>query len=256
MIKEEIRFQDSNVFEGMTSISALFEARAAGISDREIKEILFDEAKTESKTRKLAFLRAKCNESGIPLTLCKAEKINALTTGNTHGGVAAVCGRRTLPQLTSENLPENAFLAHLDGIEDPYNFGYALRSLYAAGCDGVLVGERNWMSAAGVVARASAGASELLPLYCCEPLAAARTLCAHGYRMISAGIRDSVSLYDANLKKPLLLVIGGEKRGIGAGLLALSDTVVRIDYGRDFRGSLSTASATAVLAFEVLRQNS
>lgn len=255
MIKEEIRFRDSNVFEGMTSISALFEARAQGVSDREIKEILFDEAKITSKARKLAFLRAKCKEFDIPLTVCRAENINALTVGNTHGGVIAVCGERTLPLLTPNDLPGNAFFAYLDGIEDPYNFGYALRSLYAAGCDGVLVGERNWMSAAGVVARASAGASELLPLFRCDPLDAVKLLHDHGYRVVSAGIPDSVSLYEANLKKPLLLVIGGEKRGIGAGLLACSDAVVRIDYGRDFRGSLSTASATAVLAFEVLRQN-
>ena len=78
---------------------------------------------------------------------------------------------------------------------------------------------------------------------------------ANGYRIVCAGIPNSVSYEQSDLKKPLLLVIGGEKRGIGAGLLALADTVARIDYGRDFRGSLSTAAATAILAFEVLRQN-
>lgn len=255
MIKEEIRFQDSNIFEGMTSISALLDAREKGKNNREIKEILFDAAKASSKARKLSFLRAKCTELGIPLTMTDAQKINSLTVGNTHGGVIAVCGERTLPELCPENLPAGAFLAYLDGIEDPYNFGYALRSLYAAGCDGVLVGERSWMSAAGVVARASAGTSELLPLFRCEPLAAAELLRAHGYRVVCAGIPNSVSYEQSDLKKPLLLVIGGEKRGISAGLLALADTVVRIDYGRDFRGSLSTAAATAILAFEVLRQN-
>ena len=247
MIKEEIRFRDSNIFEGMTSISALLDAREKGKNNREIKEILFDAAKASSKARKLSFLRAKCTELGIPLTMTDAQKINSLTVGNTHGGVVAVCGERTLPA--------GAFLAYLDGIEDPYNFGYALRSLYAAGCDGVLVGERSWMSAAGVVARASAGASELLPLFRCEPLAAAGLLRANGYRIVCAGIPNSVSYEQSDLKKPLLLVIGGEKRGIGAGLLAHADTVARIDYGRDFRGSLSTAAATAILAFEVLRQN-
>jgi 23S rRNA (guanosine2251-2'-O)-methyltransferase len=60
---------------------------------------------------------------------------------------------------------------------------------------------------------------------------------------------------DANLQFPVLLVIGGEKRGISAALLAQSDCTVRIDYGRNFRGSLSAASAATVLAFEVLRQN-
>ena len=76
-----------------------------------------------------------------------------------------------------------------------------------------------------------------------------------GYRVLCAGIRNSVSLYEADLKKPILLIVGGEKRGISASLLALADEIVRIDYGRAFRGSLSTASATAVMAFEILHRN-
>jgi 23S rRNA (guanosine2251-2'-O)-methyltransferase len=58
------------------------------------------------------------------------------------------------------------------------------------------------------------------------------------------------------MNRPLLLVVGGEKRGISRAVLDQADQVVRIDYGRDFRGSLSAASAATVLGFEVLRQNS
>lgn len=255
MIKEEKRQIPSNVFEGMTSISALFAAKEAGINDRPILEIRFDAAKKEKKARELAFLRKKCNELQIPLRFTTAKELEEICIGNTHGGVVAFCGDRTLPSPDTENLPENGFLCLLEGIEDPYNFGYALRSLYAAGCDGILLGERNWMSAAGVVARASAGASESLPVFSGDPLAAVKALKTKGYRIVCAGIRNSVSLYDADLKKPILLVVGGEKRGISAEMLSLSDQVVCIDYGRDFRGSLSAASAATVMAFEVLRHN-
>jgi 23S rRNA (guanosine2251-2'-O)-methyltransferase len=58
------------------------------------------------------------------------------------------------------------------------------------------------------------------------------------------------------MKKPILLVIGGEKRGISRTILDMADQIVRIDYGRTFNGSLSAASAATVIAFEVLRQNS
>lgn len=255
MIKEEIRFQESTVLEGMTSISALLSARARGINDREITEIRYDRAKKAKKAREIGFLTAKCAELGIPLTAVSAEEIDALAVGNTHGGIIALCGPRTFSSPTAENLPQNGFLCLLEGIEDPYNFGYSLRSLYAAGCDGILLGERNWMSAAGVVARASAGASEAMPLFCGtveESIAGARAL---GYRVVCAGIRDAVSHLDADLQKPLLLIVGGEKRGISAAVLKEADSVVRIDYGREFRGSLSAASAATVLAFEVLRQN-
>ncbi len=255
MKKEESRFTASNVMEGMTSISALLGAKACGINDRIIYEIRFDAAKQAKKARELAFLRAKCRELGIPLVLTDAADIEAHCIGNTHGGVIALCGERTLPPPTAENLPKDAFLCYLEGIEDPYNFGYALRSLYAAGCDGVLLGERNWLTAAGVVARASAGASEALPLFSGDPIQALKTLKTLGYRIAMAGIRESVSMYEADLKKPLMLVVGGEKRGVSAEVTSLADQTVRIDYGREFRGSLSAASAATVLAFEVLHQN-
>ena len=51
------------------------------------------------------------------------------------------------------------------------------------------------------------------------------------------------------------LVVGGEKRGISRQLLEASDGIVRVDYGREFRGSLSASAACAVLAFEIFRQN-
>ena len=255
MIKEEIKFQDSTVLEGLTSISALLGAREAGINDREIIKIMFDRAKKEKKARELAFLRAKCQELGILLVETTAEELDQLCIGSTHGGIVAVCGARTLPLPTAENLPKNGFLCLLEGIEDPYNFGYAVRSLYAAGCDAVLVGERNWMNAAGVVARSSAGASETLPIFSGNPEEAVKIAKKLGYTVVCAGIRDSVSYTEAELKKPLLLVVGGEKRGVSSGLLSLCDNVVRIDYGRNFRGSLSTAACVAVLGFEILRQN-
>ena len=255
MIKEEIRYTAGTILEGMTSISALLSAREMGVNDRPIHEIYFDAAKKAKKAREYGFLAAKCEALGIPLSLVSAEKIDALTVGNTHGGVIALCGERTLPTPTPENLPENGFLCLLEGIEDPYNFGFALRSLYVAGVDGILVGERNWLSAAGVVARSSAGASEALPTFAGDIEDALTAARAKGYRVVCAGIRDSVSYLDADLSRPLVLVVGGEKRGISAKILKDADVVVRIDYGREFRGSLSAASAATVLGFEVLRQN-
>jgi 23S rRNA (guanosine2251-2'-O)-methyltransferase len=62
-------------------------------------------------------------------------------------------------------------------------------------------------------------------------------------------------VFEETFKLPLLLVVGGEKRGISRKLLEQADQIVRIDYGRSFRGSLSAASAATILAFEIYRQN-
>jgi 23S rRNA (guanosine2251-2'-O)-methyltransferase len=258
--KECEKFNNHTLLEGMTSISALIAGIRDGINTRRIEKIYFDESKIKSKAKELGFLRAVSSELGFSIEITDAQTIENMTIGTTHGGVIAQCTERPLPSLedeisTGNFLSDQGFFVLLEGIEDPYNFGYALRSLYAAGVDGVILCPRNWMGAAGVVARSSAGASERLPMAVCEPETAVSLFHQHQYRVVCAGIRDSVALYEADMSRPLLLVVGGEKRGISRAVLDQSDTVVRIDYGREFRGSLSAASAATVLGFEVLRQN-
>lgn len=260
--KECEKFNNHTLLEGMTSISALINGIRDGINSRTIEKVYFDREKTHSKGKELGFLRAVSTELGFEIELTDADSIDRMTIGSTHGGIVAHCGERPLPSLEAAFLKNgtfarsDGFFVMLEGIEDPYNFGYALRSLYAAGVDGVILSPRNWMGAAGVVARASAGASERLPMAVCEPETAVKMFHERQYRVLCAGIRDSVGLYEADMKRPLLLVVGGEKRGISRVVLDQADQVVRIDYGRNFRGSLSAASAATVLGFEVLRQNS
>lgn len=258
MVKEQEKFIPSNLFEGMTSIRAILKAGELGISDRRITEILYDSDRTNSRAKELLYLERISKERGFVLTCCRSEEIDALTIGNSHGGIVARCTDRSPVYL--ENLPEGkilpkGFYVMLDGIEDPYNFGYALRSIYAAGADGIILPQRNWMSAAGVVCRASAGASELFPLYTAAPDAAALLFHRRGYRIVCADKKNSVSAWTADLHRPVFLIVGGEKRGIRASVMAQADCVVRIDYGREFPAALSAASAAAILSYEVFRQN-
>ncbi len=243
------------LFEGMTSIRAVIDGARNGVHTRRIVEIRYDGARKKAKEKELAYLSAVGREMGFPLVETSADEIDALTSGTSHGGIAAFCTGRQIPPLQSNSLPDGGFAVMLEGIEDPYNFGYALRTVYAAGADTVILSPRNWMQAAGTVCKSSAGASELLPLYIADGTDAARIARTRGYKIVCAGIRDSISAFDADLKKPILLIVGGEKRGISRALLDEADTVIRLDYGRPFRGSLSAASAASVLAYEVLRQN-
>ena len=236
------------MLEGVIAVRAALHARS-----RELHRILIRADKVD---RPIAQLEQRARAAGVKVERAPTEAVDAIASGTTHGGVVALAGPRRYAALDElahdETVP---FLALLDGIEDPFNFGYALRSLYAAGAHGAVLGPRNWMSAAGTVARASAGASELLPLAVADPLEAAEQCAARGLKIVSAASeRDAQTVTDADLRGPLLLVIGGERRGISRNVLSRADVVVRIPYGRDFRGSLGTTAAAAVLAFEVLRQ--
>ena len=256
MKKESEKFADSNIMEGMVSVRAVAESIRAGNNDRKIEKILFSEGRVKAKGRELSYLRFLSGDMGFPLEIVPEEEIDALAVGSTHGGVLALCSGRTIPPLAAAKLPGNGFFVMLEGIEDPYNFGYALRSLWAAGADGIVLSPRNWMTAAGVVCRASAGASERFSLYLSESAAdAVSYLRGGGYRIVCADIENSVPMYDADLSRPVFLIVGGEKRGISRAVLSLSDEIVRLDYGRPFPGALSAASAASILAYEVFRQN-
>ena len=143
----------------------------------------------------------------------------------------------------------------IQGIEDPYNFGYSLRSLYAMGCSGIILPKRNWMSAAGVVARSSAGASETFSIYTADAVEAAQYFKNKSYSIVCADENTDNVLGKCALPLPLLFIVGGEKRGISGSLLELADIRVKIEYANEFRASLSAASATTMFAYEIMRQN-
>jgi 23S rRNA (guanosine2251-2'-O)-methyltransferase len=185
-----------------------------------------------------------------------ADALDALASGKTHGGLVAEVGERQTVALDAliEGW-ERPLVIMLDGVEDPYNFGQAVRAFYAAGADGLVVRPRNWMSAAGVVARASAGASERILTAVSETAEdAADFYRARGLRVACADKDRAVSLYDADLTAPLFLLIGGEKRGVTRSFADRADLRIRIPYGRRFAQALDTTSAAAVLAFEIMRQ--
>jgi 23S rRNA (guanosine2251-2'-O)-methyltransferase len=256
MLKEELKFIDSCVFEGMTSIRAILRSVDEKISDRRIEKILFDKEKLKKISKEIGYLRAVSEKYGFFVEESNAESIAEHTIGNSHGGIVALCSDRSIPCLTSDTpLPDRGFFVMIQGIEDPYNFGYSLRSLYACGCDGIILPERNWMSAAGVVARSSAGASERFPMYTADALVAAECFKARGYTVVCADEKTDCILGKCDLKLPILLIVGGEKRGISGALMQMADIVVKIPYARDFAASLSAASATTMLAYEIARQN-
>jgi 23S rRNA (guanosine2251-2'-O)-methyltransferase len=195
-------------------------------------------------------------ERSVPVQRLESEAIDAQASGKTHGGIIAHVGPRRFAKLDAlfQSSP-NPFVVMLDGIEDPFNFGAAVRALYAAGADGLVVRPRNWMSAAGVVARSSAGATEWMPTAIAETVFdAAERARSLGLTVACAAKDRATSIYEADLGLPLFCVIGGEKRGITRSFADQADIRLQIPYGRRFPRSLGAASAVAVLAFEAMRQ--
>ncbi len=256
MLKEDIKFKDSCIYEGMTSIRALIKAYDLDFNNRRIIKILYSKENFKKIAKEIGYLRAVSSNYGFVVEESSKEEIEKFTVGNSHGGIIAITSDRNIEALNeSSNIKENGFYCMIEGIEDPYNFGYCLRSLYACGCDGIILPERNWMSAAGVVARSSAGASELFPIFTSDSLIATKLFKSRGYTIVCADEKTDNILGEAPLNYPIFLIVGGEKRGISRALLDFTDIRIKIDYAREFKASLSAASATTMFAYEIMRQN-
>jgi len=248
-MKQDQSAQEHAVLEGAVSVLAALEAQS-----RDVLVIYLAQGRRYGST--VGRMMGLALNQGVPVKWVAEDIIAAYAQGSSHGGVIALVGpRRFVPLADLLNGVACPFIAMLDGIEDPFNFGAAVRALYAAGAHGLVLRPRNWTSAAGVVARASAGASERIPTAIAETaLEAARFFRSRGLTVVCTTKEKSTSLYEADLTVPLLLVIGGEKRGVTRSFLDQADLRLEIPYGRPFPQSLDAASAVAVLAFEVMRQ--
>ena len=254
-MSETIEFDGLCLFEGMTSISALIKAAENFAEARRIVKVFYDESKSSSKYSQIKFLSHRAEALGFQLIPVTTEYIDSISSGKTHGGFVAVCEQRNYPSLSDDNINPNGIYYILDGIEDPFNFGYTVRSLYASGADGIVLPFRNWMESTAVVSRSSAGTSELINTYVQDTSDAVKFFKSHGFRVACANITDSRSIYDADITAPIVFIIGGEKRGISGNVLKLADINIRLDYASDFKGSLPTSSAAAIISFEAAKRN-
>ena len=242
---------ETAVLEGHIAIRAALES-----GSRALTRVLIDRDKRD-RNGDLRRIAALAERARIPVERVSAEAINTLANGQTHGGALAECGPRHFVELADllSAGGQVPFVVMIDGVEDPFNFGQAIRALYAAGAHGLVVRPRNWMSAASIVARSSAGASERIPTAIAETAEdAAHFFRGQGLTIATTAKQRAVSLYAADLSGPLFLLVGGEKRGVTRSFQESADLIIEIPYGRAFPESLGTTAATAVLAFEIMRQ--
>ncbi len=246
---------DDIIFEGITSVSAIINAAKNNKSRRNIYRVYFDCNKIKKERGRYLFLKNAATELGFELETVPSDKIESLASGKTHGGILASVSSASYKEFTADCIEPQGFAAIIEGVEDPYSLGYSLRALYASGCNTVILPRHLPEASDSTLCKASAGASELLNIYMGDVVEIAKQFKANNYTIACAAIPESLPCYEADLSLPLLLVIGGEKRGISSALMSLKDINVKIPYGRDFLGSLSTASAVSILSYEVLRQN-
>jgi 23S rRNA (guanosine2251-2'-O)-methyltransferase len=173
-----------------------------------------------------------------------------------HQGVVAWLGPFDYADLDALLVDSPALVVALDGVEDPRNLGAVLRSAYLLGAGGVIIPEHRAAQVTPVVAKASAGASELVPIACVGNLA--RTLGElreRGlWRVAVHASENAQALETIDGTMPLCLVLGAEGSGVRPLVAKSCDFHAVIPMTRTAVGSFNVSVAASIALYEIRRQ--
>lgn len=180
--------------------------------------------------------------------------------GARHQGVVAWLGAFAYAELEdlipSPGTGESALIVALDGVEDPRNLGAILRSAYLLGAGGVVIPEHRAAQVTAVVAKASAGASELLPVVQVGNLVRALDeLRELGLWRVAVHATESAQrIDDLDGTLPLCLVLGAEGTGVRPLVAKNCDFHAVIPMARSAVGSFNVSVAASIALYEIRRQ--
>ena len=185
------------------------------------------------------------------------EKLNRLTRGNHQGVVAQIAAIDYVSvEDILERVPEDEtpLIVVFDGVTDVRNFGGIARSAECAGAHGLITPLKNTAPVNGDAIRSSAGALQNIPV--CRVGSIRNTLKSlqmEGFQIVAATEKSRKLLYDADFKRPTVIVMGAEDKGISKEVLKLCDEQLAIPL-IGHTESLNVAAAAAIMLFEVVRQ--
>ena len=202
---------------------------------------------------------AEAQKSAVLIEYVQSEKLDRLAPGVRHQGIVALASpiafsslEDVLKRAAARN--ETPFLLLLDELQDPQNVGALIRSADAAGVHGVLLPKRRSCPLNMVVAKISAGAVNYVPVVQIGNIV--QTLCGlkeQGFWVVGADMDGAALYFDADLDRPIVLVIGAEGKGLGRLVKENCDMLVRIPMQGGIN-SLNASAAGAILMYEVVRQ--
>jgi 23S rRNA (guanosine2251-2'-O)-methyltransferase len=194
--------------------------------------------------------------AGIKLVMTDAQRLQRMTGEVPHQGVVASCAPAAELRLDDllERVSASTLLLLLDGVTDPRNLGACLRTADAAGADAVIVPRDRSAPMTAVVAKASAGASESIPLISVTNLARAMAeLKEAGVWIAGAAGEADKTLYELDLKGPIAWALGAEGEGLRRLTRERCDWLARIPMAGQVE-SLNVSVATGICLFETRRQ--
>ena len=197
-------------------------------------------------------------ERDVPVRRVTADELDRLVAGARHRHQGVIADVEDATAFSVEDLVIGAkgaaLILVLDGIEDPQNVGAILRTVDAAGADGVVRQSRHAARLDGAAAKASAGAVSHVKI--AEVVNIARAI----QDLKQAGVwtvglaADAPRRYDeVDLTPPTAVVVGAEGSGLRRLVRERCDWLVSIPMLGHVE-SLNVSVATGIALFEAIRQ--
>lgn len=199
-----------------------------------------------------------CRQFNVNFQEVPVEKLNRLTRGN-HQGIVAQMSPIEYYDIENvlddvEKSGETPLIIVMDSVTDVRNFGAIARSAECAGAHAIVMSLKNSAPVNGEAIRSSAGALTIIPVCRVGSIKLVlKCLSDRGMQIVSATEKVDMMVYDADLAKPTVVVMGSEDKGISKDILKMSDVQVAIPIIGSIE-SLNVSCAASVILFEAVRQ--
>ena len=199
----------------------------------------------------------ECRRQGVAVRFVPRPELDRMAGNNAHQGVVAVTSGKQyndLDDVVAGKRGEFSLVVVLDGIEDPHNLGAILRTADAAGADGVVIPERRAAGVTPTVTKASAGASEHLPI--AKVTNISRTLeelKSKNLWIVGLDERAPQNYDSLDYKMDCAIVLGAEGKGVHELVRKKCDFLISIPMLGKVP-SLNVSVAAGVVLYEIVRQ--
>ncbi len=227
-------------------INSAFEVIRSG--KRDIKSAMI--STSAMKNPRIKKLITVLDKNNISYTLEEKGRLIDTCGSHDHQGVVMLCS--PFKYATMEDVLSHDRVILLNNVEDPQNVGAVLRSAEIFGFKGILLPEKGTPEIYASIVKVSAGATEFLDIHrhggVTSYLANAKD---NGYTIVSLDAKGDKRFEDVIAEAPekLLLVLGGENKGVGQFVLNSSDHIVSIEQKGKINSLNASVAAGIAMAY-------
>lgn len=206
----------------------------------------------------ISVIIAKCSASGIVVKEVSSTKLDWLSGGANHQGVAVSIAAQNYSSVDdilnyANEKGEPPFIIICDEIEDPHNLGAIIRTAEACSVHGIIIPKRRAVSLNATVAKAACGALEYMRVAKVTNLVAEIDALKQKGVWVYGADMDGENWCSGDYTGATALVIGNEGKGIGRLVSEHCDGMISLPMLGKIN-SLNASVAAGVLMYEVARQ--